>query len=96
MAAKRGKYRGGARLLRKTWAKEACGCPVSVSAEQRRHLIECCAFFRAERFRDAGPGQYRRQDLREAAADIDSILDAHGGRRRTRRSRIEAPDRAGK
>lgn len=49
---------------------------VSVDDEQRRHLIECCAFFRAQRFRESGPGQYREQDLHEAEADIDSVLGA--------------------
>ena len=78
MAAKpeRRKGRAGAQL-RKSWAKLDCGCPVSVDAEQRRHLIECCAFFRAEHFRPTQPGRYRKQDLRDAMADIDTVLDAH-------------------
>lgn len=47
---------------------------IEVDEEQRRHLIECCAFFRAQRFRDSGPKQYRKQDLRAAAAEIDSVI----------------------
>jgi len=47
---------------------------VSVDEEQRRRLIECCAFFRAQRFRDATPGQYREKDLHAAEADIDTAL----------------------
>ena len=47
---------------------------VSVDEEQRRHLIECCAFFRAQRFREAAPGHYREQDLRAAASAIDSVI----------------------
>ena len=66
---------------RKRWAKRACGCPVRVDPEQRRHLIECCAFFRADHFREVQPGRYREQDLRDAAADIDAVLDARGVKR---------------
>jgi hypothetical protein len=50
---------------------------VAVDEEQRRHLIECCAFFNAIRFRPARPGEYRRQDLLEAEARIDAILRKH-------------------
>ncbi|MBI3044692.1 MAG: hypothetical protein HYY78_17890 [Betaproteobacteria bacterium] len=47
---------------------------VMVDDAQRRRLIECCAFFRAERFRAAEPGHFREQDWRAAAADIDAVL----------------------
>lgn len=47
---------------------------VPVEEEQRKRLIECCAFFRARRFRETMPGNYREQDLRAAAADIDSVV----------------------
>jgi hypothetical protein len=50
---------------------------VAVDEEQRRHLIECCAFFNAARFRPAVPGEIRRQDLLEAEARIDAILQKH-------------------
>jgi len=50
---------------------------VAVDEEQRRHLIECCAFFRANRFRPVRPGEYRKEDLLEAEARIDAILDEH-------------------
>ena len=56
---------------------------VSVDEEQRRRLIECCAFFRAQRFREAAPGRYREQDLRSAACDIDSVI--RPARKRKRR-----------
>ncbi len=56
---------------------------VSVDEEQRRHLIECCAFFRAQRFREAAPGRYREQDLRAAADAIDSVIQP--ARRRKKR-----------
>ncbi len=47
---------------------------VAVDEEQRRRLIECCAFFRAQRFREAAPGRYRGEDLRSAASAIDSVI----------------------
>lgn len=46
----------------------------NVDEEQRRRLIECCAFFRVQQYREAAPGHYREQDLRAAAEDIDSLL----------------------
>jgi hypothetical protein len=56
---------------------------VDIDEEQRRHLIECCAFFRAQRYRESGPGRYRKVDLRAARADIDRIIrPAHGKKQR--------------
>ena len=49
---------------------------VAVDEEERRHLIECCAFFRAERFREAEPGHIREQDKKAAAAAIDAAIRA--------------------
>ena len=49
---------------------------VAVDEEERRHLIECCAFFRAERFREAEPGHIREQDKEAAAAAIDAAIRA--------------------
>jgi hypothetical protein len=51
-----------------------CGCGVLVDGEERRHLIDACAFFRAEHFRMAEPGNIREQDVRKAAADVDAVL----------------------
>jgi hypothetical protein len=56
---------GGARL---------CGCGVRVDADERLHLINACAFFRAERFRAADPGSIRGDDVRKASRDVDSAL----------------------
>jgi hypothetical protein len=50
------------------------GAAVSVDEEERRRLIECCAFFRVQRFREAAPGRYRDEDLRSAASAIDSVI----------------------
>jgi hypothetical protein len=51
-----------------------CGCGVRVDEEERRHLINACAFFKAEHFRMAEPGSIREQDVRKAAADVDAVL----------------------
>ena len=50
---------------------------VAVDEEQRRRLIECCAFFRAARFRPEHPGGYRKQDRQAAQADVDAIIGRH-------------------
>jgi hypothetical protein len=55
---------------------------VSVDEEQRRRLIECCAFFRALRFREVAPGRYRREDLDSAACAIDTVIQAAGKRKK--------------
>ena len=51
-----------------------CGYGVRVDDEERRHLIDACAFFRAEHFRMAEPGSIREQDVRKAAADVEAAL----------------------
>ena len=51
-----------------------CGCGVLVDGEERRHLVDACAFFRAEHFRMAEPGSIREQDVRKAAAEVDAVL----------------------
>jgi hypothetical protein len=55
----------------------------AVDDEQRRHLIEACAFFRAERFRECEPGHVREQDVRAAASEIDAVI--RPGRKRGKR-----------
>ena len=55
-----------------------CGCGVRVEPEERRHLVDACAFFRAEHFRMAEPGSIREQDVRKAAADVDAALKLRG------------------
>jgi len=51
-----------------------CGCGVRVDEDERRHLINACAFFKADHFRMAEPGSIREQDVRKAAADVDAVL----------------------
>jgi len=51
-----------------------CGCGVRVDAEERLHLINACAFFRADRFRAAEPGSVRGADVQKAARDVDAAL----------------------
>lgn len=67
---------GARRRVRPTDAApaRAPGEGVAVDEEERRHLIEDCAFFRADHFREAEPGGYRNQDLRAAAAAIDAAI----------------------
>lgn len=61
-------------------AKEAageprlCGCGVRVDADERLHLINACAFFRAERYREADPGSIRGEDVQKATRDVDAAL----------------------
>ena len=56
---------GGARL---------CGCGLRVDDDERLHLINACAFFRAERFRAADPASIRGEDVRKAAREVDAVL----------------------
>ena len=72
-----------ARRTGKAWARRKTSPGIDVDEEQRRHLIECCAFFRAQRFRESGPGEYRQEDLRAAQAEIDAVI--RPSRRKKRR-----------
>jgi len=51
-----------------------------VEAEQRRRLIECCAYFKASRYRPVRPGQVRGKDLQQAETEIDTVLGKRGPR----------------
>jgi hypothetical protein len=53
---------------------------VDIDEEQRRHLVDACAFFRAERFREVEPGQCRKQDVRAAEAAIDAVIAPRRGK----------------
>lgn len=57
-----------------TGGPRICGCGVRVDEEERRHLVNACAFFKADHFRMAEPGSIREQDVRKAAADVDAVL----------------------
>lgn len=46
----------------------------TVSSQSRRLLAECCAFFKADRYREAAPGTIRRHDVDVAEAEIDAII----------------------
>lgn len=54
-----------------------------VDDEQRRHLIEACAFFRADHFRECEPGHVRGEDVRAATSEIDAVIRL--GRKRSKR-----------
>lgn len=45
-----------------------------VAPEARHRLAECCAFFIAERYREAAPGHIRQRDIEAAEAEIAEIL----------------------
>ena len=47
----------------------------AVSSEERRHLAECCAFFKAEQYREAEPGTIRESDVRKAEEEIDNVIE---------------------
>ena len=68
------RVRKPARIKAATGGPRYCGCGVLVGEEERRHLIDACAFFKAEHFRMAEPGCIREQDVRKAAADVDAAL----------------------
>lgn len=59
-----------------------CGCGLRVDEEERLHLINACAFFRAERFRAADPASIRGEDVLKAARDVDAVLR---GRRKSKK-----------
>lgn len=61
---------------------QLCGCGVRVDADERLHLINACAFFRAERFREVDPGTIRGEDVQKAARDVDTALQ---GRRKAKK-----------
>jgi hypothetical protein len=63
-------------------AAQLCACGVRVDADERLHLINACAFFRAERFRAADPGSIRGEDVQKAAKDVDAALR---GRRKSKK-----------
>jgi hypothetical protein len=64
---------------RKPAAVGVCARGLAVDAKEREHLVEACAFFRADHFRNTDPDHLRAQDREDAAVDIDAAL---GHRRR--------------
>jgi hypothetical protein len=89
MTGKRGRRGSKPAAAAKPPVCPACG--VEVGEDERRHLVEACAFFRAERFRDADPGHLRQHDREEAGAAIDLAL----GRRKRPPVRKSRPARSG-
>jgi hypothetical protein len=67
-----------------------CVCGIAVDDEEREHLVEACAFFRADRFRDADPGHLRAQDRKDVAVDIDAALGLRKRPSRAAKSRRPA------
>lgn len=67
-----------------------CACGIAVDAEERKHLVEACAFFRADHFREADPEHLRAQDREDAAMDIDAVLGRRKRQLRAARSRSQS------
>ena len=63
---------------RKTAAKPATARgrkdTLVITDEQRRHLIEDAAYFRAERYRRVEPGKCRDEDRCEAGAELEIVI----------------------
>jgi hypothetical protein len=56
-------------------------CVLDISIDQRRCLIEDLAYFRAVRYRRLEPGNYRKQDLAAAEAEIETVLERYAKRK---------------
>jgi hypothetical protein len=63
---------------RSTDSPEVAGSVIEVTAEERRHLAECCAFFIAEHYREAEPGKIRAADVAAGEAQIDAVIEHCG------------------
>lgn len=75
MTAVRSRRPARARATAAAGEPRLCGCGVRVDDEERLHLINACAFFRAERFRAAEPGTIRGEDVQKAAREVDAALN---------------------
>ena len=54
---------------------------VAVAPQEIRRLAECCAFFKAGKYRAAEPGTIRKSDVKSAEEEIAGIIrDACKGR----------------
>ncbi len=53
---------------------------IVVTEEQRRHLIEDAAFFRAARYRKVEPGKCREEDRCEAEAELETVITRNKAR----------------
>lgn len=71
--AKAGGIKTAARATAKPAGRQARKAIV-VTEDQRRHLIEDAAFFRAERYRKAEPGKCREEDRCAAEAELEAVI----------------------
>jgi hypothetical protein len=77
MQAKRRKAAGervGALRSEKIAERAARERGPAVPSQARRLLAQCCAFFQADRYREAAPDRIRRHDIEVAEAQIDEII----------------------
>lgn len=65
---------------RRTPEKTETGAPgaLEITEEERRRMAQCCAFFEAEKYREAGPATIRSADVERARAQIDAVIEACG------------------
>ena len=74
MTAVRVRKRPRTRAAASSGEPRLCGCGLLVDDDERLHLINACAFFRAKRFRAADPASLRGEDVRKAAQELDAVL----------------------
>ena len=77
-AAPRARKKARAPEAPKSADEAQSGSGPSVAPEERHRLAECCAFFKAEHYREAEPGHIRKQDIEAAEAEIDAVLKSSG------------------
>jgi hypothetical protein len=51
---------------------------LEITPEERQRMAECCAFFEAEKHREAEPGKIRATDVEKAKVQIDAVVAAYG------------------
>jgi hypothetical protein len=51
---------------------------LEITPEERHRMAECCAFFQAEKYREAEPGKIRSADVERAEAQIDAVVATYG------------------
>lgn len=82
-AVKKRTQAGGKKTPVRATAKAAghqSGKTLLVTEEQRRHLIEDAAYFRAGRYRPLEPGDFREEDRCEAEAELDAVIKRNKAR----------------
>jgi hypothetical protein len=75
MARTRTSARGTARKTKSRGTQpRRRAAPISVTEDERKHLIADIAFFHAEQHRVVASGNCREDDRRRAEAEVDAVL----------------------